>query len=223
MTHAIVAALIVLTLLAGVSAAEPISAGIWTPTPLADNDGVGFYDRPSWDCSTCNIGFQLRDPRLEYLHDGAHGAVPFVYRHFEGAGLIGRSTAWTDGFLSWDAVTHAFIYDTGTGYVLSSWQGTNMVLFRLVGTAAITYWLGVEDIPVGFGVEDRDFNDSIYQWSAVPALPPPPPPPPPPPVPEPATWTLALAGIATALGWRSRAARHRARSQGLERSDTRNG
>ena len=201
MTHAILATLVLITALARVSAAEPITVGKWSPAPVADNDGVGFYDGASWDCSTCNIRFQLQGS-LEYLHNGADRPVAFGYRQFEGAVLVSRTTAWTKGVLSWQPAADAFIYDTGEGYIHSSWQGTNMVLFRLVTGLSTRYWLGVEDLPVG-GPQDRDFNDSIYQWTATTVLPPPPPHPP---IPEPGTWTLALAGLVTVLGWRSRVA-----------------
>lgn len=191
MKRAILAAVVLVSALARVSAAEPITVGKWSLAPSADNDGIGFYDGASWDCAACNIGFHLRGS-LEYLHDGAHRPVPFGYRDFEGAVLISRTTAWTRGVLSWHPAADAFIYDTGEGYIHSSWQGTNMVLFRLVG-GVTTYWLGVEDLPVSFRAQDRDFNDSIYQWSVATA------PPPSSPVPEPATWTLALAGLVTVL------------------------
>lgn len=189
MTHAILATLLVLTL-ARASAAEPITAGKWSPAPAANNDGFGFYDGASWDCAACNIGFHLRGS-LEYLHDGGHRPVPFGYRAFDGAVLISRTTGWTKGVLKWQPAADAFTYDTGEGYIHSSWQGTNMVLFRLVSGVWTTYWLGVEDLPIGFREQDRDFNDSIYQWSVASATPSP--------VPEPGTWMLALAGLVTVL------------------------
>jgi hypothetical protein len=199
MTHALLATLVLVTALARVSAAEPITVGKWSPAPVADNDGVGFYDGASWDCATCNLGFQLPGA-LEYLHDGAHRPVPFGYRQFEGAVLVSRNTAWRKGVLSWHPAVDAFIYDTGEGYIHSSWQGTNMVLFRLVAGVSTRYWLGVEDLPVG-GPQDRDFNDSVYQWTATTTTPPPSSP-----VPEPGTWTLAVAGLVVALRRRALAA-----------------
>jgi hypothetical protein len=193
-----------LTLAPRTAAAEPITAGVWSAAPAADNDEFGFYDGLSWDCAACNIGFQLKEA-LEYLHDGMHRPVGFKYRQFPGAALISRTTAWTDGVLSWDAAAESFLYNTGTGYFHDSRQGTNMVLFRLVAVAATIYWLGVEDIPVGWGREDRDFNDSIYRWEVPRAGPPgPPPEPQPPPIPEPGTWRLALTGVLLTLGWRVR-------------------
>lgn len=193
-----IAAVMLLSVLRGVSAADPITAGSWTLAPAANNDGVGFYDGLSWDCAECNVGFQLLGP-LEYLHDGVHRPVPFGYGQFAGAVLISRTTDWKNGSLSWDPGTQGFMYDTGTGFFYNSWQGTNMVLFRMVSAAATTYFLGVEDIPTGWGREDRDFNDSIYRWSVLSPFPPPPPPVPPPPIPEPGTWTLALSGLAMAF------------------------
>jgi hypothetical protein len=197
MRRASIAAMMLLSVLCGASVADPITGGTWSLAPSANNDGVGFYDGLSWDCAECNVGFQLLGP-LEYLHDGAHRPVGFGYRQFAGALLISRTTDWTNGFLSWDPGTQGFMYDTGTGFFYNSWQGTNMVLFRMIGAAATTYFLGVEDIPIGWGREDRDFNDSIYRWSVL-ATVPPPPPVPPPPIPEPGTWALMLGGLAMLL------------------------
>lgn len=191
-------------LVRGTAGAEPITAGMWSKVPPADNDEFGFYDGLSWDCAACNVGFQLREA-VEYLHDGGHGPVGFGYRGFEGAALISRTTAWTGGVLSWDSAAGSFVYDTGTGYFHDSRQGTNMVLFRLVAAAATVYWLAVEDIPVGWGREDRDFNDSIYRWEVTSTAPPgPPPAPQPAPIPEPGAWRLALTGLLLTLGWRAR-------------------
>lgn len=190
------------------SHADPITAGVWSPAPPANNDEFGFYDGLSWDCAECNVGFKLKGA-IEYLHDGAHRPVGFGYRGFADAALISRTTDWTAGVLSWDPDSGSFLYSTGTGYFYNSWQGGNMVLFRIVAAAATTYFLGIEDIPIGWGREDRDFNDSIYTWAVAHAVPlPPPPASPPPPIPEPGTWALALTGLTMALAWR---ARHRSR------------
>ena len=204
MRHILALALTLFALLPGQSHADPVTAGAWSPAPLADNDEFGFYDGLSWDCAACNVGFKLKGA-IEYLHDGAHRPVGFGYRAFAGAALISRTTDWTGGVLSWDGNSGSFMYSTGTGYFYNSWQGSNMVLFRIVEAAATTYFLGIEDIPIGWGREDRDFNDSVYSWNVASAGPlPPPPTSPPAPVPEPGAWALALTGLTMALGWRAR-------------------
>ncbi len=81
----------------------------------------------------------------------------------------------------------AFTYDTGTALVptTNSWDNPEQfALFRLVTAETIHYFLGIEDIPLSFELNDRDYNDYIVRFETPHS------------VPEPGTLLLLASGMA---------------------------
>ena len=158
--------------------ADPITVnpGTWTSpsTPLTDSEGgllaAPFWSGLSWDGNFYGVGYLIdafNTPSIEYLHDGSGGALNFRFGPEEISTPIffGGITAWTNGTFGRRA-DGAFTYDTGTGFTYNSWDnGEQFALFRIVGPEVTRYFLGVEDIPVRFAVNDHDHNDYITTFT----------------------------------------------------------
>ena len=77
---------------------------------------------------------------------------------------IGGITAWTNGVIGRRS-DGAFTYDSGTGHQSNSWDNPGQfALFRLVGPESTHYFLGIEDIPLRFAHNDRDYNDYVVKF-----------------------------------------------------------
>jgi hypothetical protein len=159
--------------------ADPITVnpGTWTSTssPLTDSEGgllsAPFWSGLSWDGTYYGIGYMIDAynlPAIEYLHDGSGRAVNFRFDaddEISTPSYFGGITAWTHGTFGRRA-DGAFTYDTGTGFSYNSWDnGSQFALFRLVGPEFTRYFLGIEDIPVRFAVNDHDHNDYITTFT----------------------------------------------------------
>lgn len=97
--------------------AAPITSGIFSPAPVANEDGDPYWDNDSWDSDTgpCNIGALLGSNAdcgantslglsgLEYLNDGAGNAVSFGFENADGDfTYIFKITDYdTDNILGW--------------------------------------------------------------------------------------------------------------------------
>ena len=161
------------------ASADPITLtpGSWTgaSTPLSgDPEGLlaaPFWSGLSWDGNTMGVGYMIdafTTPTIEYLHDGTGHAVNF---RFEPDGAISAPT-YFGGITGWDHGTFgiradgAFTYNTGTGITYNSWDnGDQFALFRIVGPETTRYFLGIEDIPVSWEVNDHDHNDYITAFT----------------------------------------------------------
>jgi hypothetical protein len=189
--------------LSGSVGADPITTGTWSVSPPPQGNGFPFYDGRSFDCDECGVAYWL-PAGIEYLNDGAGRAVAFGFSRFPGATLFLQQTAWRNGTLNWDRDSGDFVYDTGTGYSYRSLDGIAMALFRNRRGGDVDYWLAVEDLPMDWPVQDRDFNDAVFMWTA--RIPGTEPEPEPAPTPEPGTLLLLSAG---ALAIRKRHSRSR--------------
>jgi hypothetical protein len=151
--------------------AVPITPGVWSQAPVANNDQSPFWDGLSWDCPACGIGHLLEAytglEGLEYLHDGSGGYVQFQFDDpsITPTFLFGLS-AWSGGVLGQNA-QGAFTYDIPAKHSSNSLDNPQQyVLFRRVGAETTQYFLGVEDIRISERQRirtavtgDRDYND----------------------------------------------------------------
>jgi hypothetical protein len=179
--------------------ADPIVVGTstWTNSnsPVMSNSQEGlvispFWSGLSWDCNICGVGYLINayGDDFQYLHDGQGNAVNFRFApedNISTPAFFGGITAWTNGVFG-RRQDGAFTYDNGVGMQYNSWDnGVQFALFRLVGASSTRYFLGVEDIPVVWELNDHDHNDYVVSFNQ------------PHPVPEPSS--LLLMGAA-ALG-----------------------
>lgn len=159
--------------------ADPITiGGTWTSPNLPISDplleGVAvspYWTGLSWDCDTCGVGFLIDAfgiPGLEYLHNGTGQAASFRFEPEEeisAPSLLFNITGWMGGTFGLRA-DGALTYDSGTGHLSNSWENPEQyALFRLVGPETTRYFLGIEDIPVSFEVNDRDYNDYVVTFT----------------------------------------------------------
>jgi len=162
--------------------ADPItvSPGSWTSplTPVTDAEGglqvAPFWSGLSWDGNLLGVGYLIdafNTPTIEYLHNGSGQALNFRFEpdeisdpiHIGGITLLNHGTFGrrADG---------AFTYNNGAGSSYNSWDnGDQFALFRIVGPDITRYFLGVEDIPVRFALNDHDHNDYITTFTEKPA------------------------------------------------------
>jgi hypothetical protein len=201
------ALILVLALLVPSAAlADPISiGGMWSAasTP-ASGDPTGqplgvqpFWTGTSWDGPLLGVGYLIDafgTQGLEYLHDGTGHYTSFRFDD-EILNLTRiNGITWNPGVfgLRTDGV---FTYDAGPGRVSNSWDdGQQFALFRLVGTESTRYFLGIEDIPLSIGHNDRDYNDYVATFETAH-------------VPEPGTLLLLSVGMAALAVRKKRGAR----------------
>ena len=193
-----------------VARAEPITVGgIWSPT-ATQSIGEGpqplvllpFWSGVSWDGWDRGVNYLLDEYgaiELDYLNDGHGSYTSFRFdEDIFGLTKIGGITAWTNGAIGRRS-DGAFTYDSGTGYQSNSWDNPGQfALFRLVGPESTHYFLGIEDIPLSFAHNDRDYNDYVAKFETHS-------------VPEPGTLLLLGAGFA-AFAARRKLADRKARS-----------
>ena len=102
-------------------------------------------------------------------------------------------TAWTGGVFTITA-NGASSYQIPNGLSSNSLDNPQQyVLFRLVGALTTQYFIGVEDIPLSWSPNDRDYNDYVVTFTTPTTNP----------VPEPPTVLLLASSIAV-LGIRRR-------------------
>lgn len=171
--------LLVLLLVPAAAHAAPIvpATSAWsmvTPSNPNDLTITPFWDNLSWDCAACGVA-DLIDaddkPTLEYLNDGAGGYAAF---RFDDSGIVplfvNSLTAWTGGIFTVTS-NGAVSYSTPNGLSSNSLDNPQQfVLFRLVGLNTTQYYIGVEDIPLSWAANDRDYNDYIVTFKT--AMPP---------------------------------------------------
>ena len=168
-----------LLVMPSLASADPITLtpGSWTgaSTPPAHPEGnllaTPFWSGLSWDGNTSGVGYMIdafTTPMIEYLHDGTGQAVNFRFEpddEISGPLYFGGITGWNHGTFGIRA-DGAFIYSTGTGITYNSWDnGDQFALFRIVGPETTRYFLGIEDIPVSWEVNDHDHNDYIVSFT----------------------------------------------------------
>lgn len=170
---------------AGTASAAPITAGSWTPVgPTA------FWNHDSWDGPNLNVGDIIENAGIpvEYLSLGG-APVAFAFDQAETFQEIASYTAWMDGQSLTEMPDGSVTYTSHGNTFNSLSNPQQFALFRYVTATAITYFLGVEDIPVGQPT-DNDYNDYVVSFTEKA----------PTPTPEPGTLALMLAG--GAMVWR---------------------
>jgi hypothetical protein len=185
----------VLVLMPSLGWAAPITLGTWSAVSpgMSNGNQQPFWDGVSWDGANRGIG-DLLSPYagLEFLHNGAGQSVAFLFDNpVVSPTLMYNITAWQGGSLA-QAANGAFTYNSGTGRLSNSLENSvQYALFRVVGTGATQYFLGVEDILIGYEATDRDHNDYVVTFTQS--------------VPEPSALALLLlASGAAAAGRRLR-------------------
>lgn len=169
-------ALAMVLLLPSSALADPISPGVWTSvrTPLFDQQSglpiTPFWGGTSWDCAVCGVGFLIDaydNEDMEYLGDGAGGATAFRFAPTDDITTptwLAGITMFTNGILSRRA-DGSFVYNNGAGDIMNSWDNPGQfALFRIVGNATTTYFLGIEDILVSYTLNDHDHNDYVVTF-----------------------------------------------------------
>lgn len=160
------------------ASADPITVGgAWSnPTalitdPLDSSAVAPFWSGLSWDCALCNVGYVVDaygTENIEYLHNGTGRATGFrfdIADEISVPSLLFSLTGWTGGTFGRRA-DGAFTYDTGTGHTYNSWDDAGQwALFRVVGPETTRYFLGVEDIPVSYEINDHDHNDYVVTFT----------------------------------------------------------
>lgn len=191
-----------------IARAEPISVGgAWSTVPgtssltAASLELLPFWAGESWDGPNLGVNNLLADygaTNLEYLNDGSGRYTSFLFEEdIFNLSKIGGITAWSNGWIG-RRDDGAFTYNTGTGHLptTNSWDDPGQfALFRLVTAETIYYFLGIEDIPVGFEQNDRDYNDYVVKFETPHS------------VPEPGTLLLLGSGMVAFAARRKLAAR----------------
>ena len=129
-----------------------------------------FWGGLSWDCDQCGVGYLIDAygaDNIEYLNDGFGNAVNFRFDlqdTISTPSYFAGITAWTNGVFG-RREDGAFSYDNGMGFSSNSWEnGRQYALFRIVGPESTRYFLGIEDIPVIFALNDHDHNDYVVTF-----------------------------------------------------------
>lgn len=201
-TIALAAAVLLATTVS--SEAAIITTGVWSPAPAPNNDGVPFYDNPSWDGPTLGIGFWNGAgwetlSRAPFTVTTTLPTVTLVgevtnYANLNQIGWLGGGAAgilfegWvtpiaSGGALPGDRAFALWLLSPGGFWRTSDNPSTNFALFRRPTATGYQYRLGMEDLVQG----EPDFNDAIIEWADTTQ-----------PVPEPATLTMLGAGLAVA-------------------------
>jgi hypothetical protein len=163
--------------------ADPITiaGSTWSSPGTEGGSSAGsgldaFWDGLSSDGTTAGIGYLIgvyETEGIEYLHNGSGGAVPFLFAMdgISDPAYLGSITAWTGSTFGRRA-DGAFTYDSGTGHVSNSWDNPDQyALFRIVGPETTRYFLGIEDVLIGFPMNDHDHNDYIVTFSETHSIP----------------------------------------------------
>lgn len=142
-------------LCASTAHAGPITNGQWSAVTSSNNDSNPFYDNKSWDCDTCNIGFQMQGEGIEYL--SGNWRVPYTVSITR----LGGTSDYSSSHVFSHNSDGSFTLDNGHGYTASSLH-MGAVLFRKNFGTYIRYWYGFEDLPYWW--TDGDYQDDTGTW-----------------------------------------------------------